>query len=70
MLLQKKNARTSGGMSVPDNDQEASEPEKEILGKKKSIVGRLRRHQAEIAAKEGKLVSKYLEMQLEREKKK
>ena len=51
MLLQKKNARTSGGMSVPDNDQEASEPEQEILGKKKSIVGRLRRHQAEIAAK-------------------
>ena len=45
ILLQKKNARTSGGMSVPDNDQEASEPEKEILGKKKSIVGRLRRHQ-------------------------
>lgn len=70
ILLQKKNARTSGGMSVPDNDQEASEPEKEILGKKKSIVGRLRRHQAEIAAKEGKPVSKYLEMQLEREKKK
>lgn len=62
--------RTSGGMSVPDNDQEASEPKKEILGKKKSIVGRLRRHQAEIAAKEGKPVSKYLEMQLEREKKK
>ena len=70
ILLQKKNARTSGGMSVPDNDQEASEPKKEILGKKKSIVGRLRRHQAEIAAKEGKPVSKYLEMQLEREKKK
>ena len=70
MLLQKKNARTSGGMSVPDNDQEASEPKKEILGKKKSIVGRLRRHQEEIAAKEGKPVSKYLEMQLEREKKK
>ena len=46
------------------------EPKKEILGKKKSIVGRLRRHQAEIAAKEGKPVSKYLEMQLEREKKK
>ena len=57
-------------MSVPDNDQEASEPKKEILGKKKSIVGRLRRHQAEIAAKEGKPVSKYLDMQLEREKKK
>ena len=36
-------------MSVPDNDQEASEPKKEILGKKKSIVGRLRRHQEEIA---------------------
>ena len=70
MLLQKKNARTSGGMSVPDNDQEASEPEQEILGKKKSIVGRVRRHQAEIAAKEGKPISKYLEMQLEREKKK
>ena len=70
ILLQKKNARTSGGMSVPDNDQEASEPKKEILGKKKSIVGRLRRHQAEIAAKEGKPVSKYLEMQLEREKNK
>ena len=70
ILLQKKNARTSGGMSVPDNDPEASEPKKEILGKKKSIVGRLRRHQAEIAAKEGNPVSKYLEMQLEREKKK
>lgn len=70
VLLQKKNARASGGMSVPDNDQEASEPEKEIPGKKKSIVGRLRRHQAEIAAKEGKPVSKYLEMQLEREKNK
>ena len=70
ILLQKKNVRTSGGMSVPDNDQEASEPEQEIPGKKKSIVGRLHRHQAEIAAKEGKPVSKYLEMQLEREKKK
>ena len=49
-------------MSVPDNDQEVSEPEQEISGKKKFIVGRLRRHQAEIAAKEGKPVSKYLEM--------
>lgn len=38
--------------------------------KRKSIVKRLHRHQAEIAVKEGKQVSKYLEMQLEREKKK
>lgn len=38
--------------------------------KKKSIVRRLHRHQAEIAVKEGKQVSKYLKMQLEREKKK
>lgn len=69
MLLQKKNTRTSSGMSITEKDQESSEYEQKIPGKKKSIVGRLRRHQAEIAAKEGKPVSKYLEMQLDREKK-
>lgn len=69
MILQKKDARISGGMSINEQDQKSSESELEIPGKKKSIVGRLRRHQAEIAAKEGKPVSKYLEMQLAREKK-
>ena len=62
VIVEKEGLKFLGWREVPIR--------KEILGKKKSIVGRLRRHQAEIAAKEGKPVSKYLEMQLEREKKK
>lgn len=73
MLLQKgkeHQGNSSGGKSISENNTVTVMGEKAVNGKKTSIVRRLHRHQAEIAKKEGKPVSKYLAMELEREKNK
>ena len=67
-----ENASKNDSLKIAETSTEIDADQSgNVNGKeRKSIVRRLHRHQAEIAVKEGKKVSKYLERQLEREKKK